>query len=110
MPQPTSDPVERFVERVNAQIVMAKEAKAQKDINTRSAWFRKLGAIYSVKIGRAAMDMGNGKTLFAADDLDEVVTILEEAKTLIRGDEKLKAQIRKHAADRSERLKRGKKK
>ena len=99
-------PLDIFYGKLAAQIENAKQVKAGKELNTRSLWFRKDAQGYVVRIGRNAFEIAGSK-LFRAKDLDGVVTILAAAHDAIAADEKLQAEIVKHSAERSERLKAG---
>lgn len=99
-------PMEIFYSKLEEQIKNAEEIKGGKQMKTRSLWFRKDRDGYVVRIGRAAFEIA-GSRLFRAKDLDGVIGLLSAAKEAIQADEKLQAQIAKHSAERSARLKAG---
>ena len=109
-PEPVkTDPVSIFGTKIDKQIEFARTAEKGGEVNTRSVWFKRSGEGYIVKIGRDALDFGEGKTLFAAKTLAEVVELLESAKTIIAETPALKQQIETRSKERSERLQKAKK-
>lgn len=102
----TRDPIETFMQKVDAQIAYAREVKAGKEISARSLWFKKEGSEYVVRVGRNAFEIAGSK-LFKAKDLDAVVELLGAAKQAIRDDKQLQQVIARHSSERSERLKVG---
>lgn len=100
------NPLDIFYGKIDTQIGYAKQLKEGKVVNSRSCWFRKDGAAFIVRIGRNAFEVAGSK-LFKANDLDQVVTLLEAAKEAIRADKKLQDTIALHSMERSERLKAG---
>ena len=100
------DPIAIFMQKIAQQIDYAAKVKAGEKINTRSLWFRKDAQGYVVRIGRNGFEVAGSK-LFRAADLDAVIQVLNAAKAVIETDDKLKAVIAKHSAERSARLKAG---
>ncbi|MDY8109131.1 hypothetical protein U0C82_08230 [Fulvimarina sp. 2208YS6-2-32] len=104
-PTPTaSDPVAVFQGKIQRQLGFLRDAQAGTPVSNRSTWFRPHGAGYTVKIGRDPLDMGNGATLFRADDLQGVRALLEAAHQLVQEDPKLREQIQANAKARKARL------
>lgn len=102
-------PLDIFYTKLDTQITFAKQVKEGKALNSRSLWFRKDGAGYTVRIGRNAFEIAGSK-LFRAADLDGVVKLLAAAKEAIEGDKKLQDTIALYSMERSERLKAGRSK
>jgi hypothetical protein len=93
------DAISLFKGAVKTQITRAEEAKAGKTAKTPALnWFKKRDGKYLLQIGKKPLAIGKD-SYWEADDLDDVIRMLEGASALADSDAEFQAVIRKAALD-----------
>jgi len=102
MPAPgrgSRDAISLFKGSVRTQITRAEDAKAGKAAKTTALnWFKPYDGGYSVQLGKKPITFG-ANTHWRADDLDEVIRLLEGALALADSDKEFQSNIRTAAKE-----------